>query len=298
MSRQEEFMITLPNRSEITLHTTINTAEAGNRRPTLLLLHFWGGSNRTFSPLILQLQHEFNIIAPSLRGWGRSSKPEDPGAYRIADWVEDIVQLIAYMQTARPTLLANGLFLVGHSIGGKIAQVLLSRPEVGGILKGLVLLAPAPAGSFRLPTREMQEQQMHAFDDTDSARFVVENVLLGYPTAVSESKIAALAADGVCGGAGVKKALPNYGMVEDYEDVVKEAVESKCRGGTLKMLVIVGSLDRVEVPANVQERVVNMLRDGGAKVTLKTLDDVGHLMPVEAPQMLAECTVNFLESSL
>jgi pimeloyl-ACP methyl ester carboxylesterase len=51
--------------------------------------------------------------------------------------------------------------LVGHSLGGKISQLIASRRPEG--LVGLVLVAPAPPTPLRFPD-EMRETQIHAYD--------------------------------------------------------------------------------------------------------------------------------------
>ncbi|KAB5530552.1 hypothetical protein GE09DRAFT_395912 [Coniochaeta sp. 2T2.1] len=58
-------------------------------------------------------------------------------------------------------------------MGAKVTQLLVvSLPAV----RGLILISPAPPTPLALPP-EMREQQMHAYDDADSAQFVAKNVL-------------------------------------------------------------------------------------------------------------------------
>ena len=294
----EDLLISLPNRNDVELHTIITKLTPASDYPTLLLLHFWGGSNRTYARLISQLQTKFNIVAPSLRGWGRSSRPDNQQAYRIEDYAEDISDLIVYLKTQRPALVGNGVLLAGHSMGGKIAQVLLLRSELKDILKGLVLIAPAPAKSFQLPTAEMREQQRNAYNSIVSARFVFENVGIAHPDAIGQAEIAALAEGAVGGSEPAKVAWPEYGMGEDYGDAVVKAVRKTWQMGQLKVLVVSGKLDQIETPSNVEIEVVERLRGAGADVTMKTLDDVGHFIPVEAPEALAGNIETFVKEKI
>lgn len=81
MSTLIEKTIQVPSTSgPIELDTVINVCSSvrAKTRPTLLLLHFWGGSKRTWRRVVEELKDECNVIAPSLRGWGRSSRPMDP----------------------------------------------------------------------------------------------------------------------------------------------------------------------------------------------------------------------------
>lgn len=201
----------------------------------------------------------------------------------MKDFAEDIVLLLRELQASQPELLEKGVVFAGHSMGGKIAQVLLTRPEIQALLKGVVLVAPAPAGSFRLPD-DMREQQIHAYDAKESTRFVIQNVLLSRPDAISEEQLGVVVDDAFAGGEAARKAWPGYGMAEDYEKNVVEAAEDWEK--ELKVLVVLGELDGVETMENVEKRVVRILRDAGALVDVEVLMGVGHLVPVEAGEAL------------
>ncbi|KAF2769722.1 alpha/beta-hydrolase [Teratosphaeria nubilosa] len=281
----------------VILHTLLTRPSLPSGRPALLLLHFWGGSNATFTPLISHLQDEHKIIAPSLRGWGLSTGPDHSDQYHITDYAGDIIQLLYYLKNQKPDLLAGGVILVGHSMGGKIAQYLLTRPEVQILVQGVVLLAPAPIGAFALPTEQMQEQQIHAYDSTESAAMVFRNVLLGKPDAVEDEAIVMLVRDAVGGYQWATRAWPAYGMGEDYEGEVRNAV-GIAMPRHLSVLVATGELDRVETPTNVKERVAELLKAAGADVSLVDFVSVGHLVPIEAPKAVAEAMLTWMHSSV
>lgn len=239
-----------------------------------------------------QLEDEFNSIAPSLRGWGQSSKPSRSNAYRILDHAADIDGLIQGFRTQQPHLFAHGIILVGHSMGGKIAQLLLASLADYSLVKGLVLVAPAPSGGFALP-EDMREQQVHAYDNNDSATFVMENVLLGKPDKVDQNM---LAEDATSGSPEAKAAWPAYGMAEDHEHTVVAALKRYSHEAQIpRILVVAGELDRVETPENIEKRVSKVLSDAGASVQTVTLQDVGHLIPVEAPELLSQAVSRFAE---
>ncbi|KAK1084091.1 hypothetical protein LTR48_005770 [Friedmanniomyces endolithicus] len=266
----------------IHLHTIISTPNqpTSPTRPALVLFHFWGGAYNTYRPLITHLCSDFALIVPSLRGWGESSRPTNPGAYRTADYGADIVALLQKLNSDSPELFSNGVVLVGHSMGAKIAQLLLTQQHLlppSVMIRGLVLLAPAPAGSHSLPP-EMREQQVHAYDNVASAEFVVRNVLLGRLDAVSDRVVGEIVADAVAGSEGARAAWPRgYGKY----------------GGALRVLVLVGELDRVETEQSVKKRTVGVLLQSGAGVKAVTLSGTGHLSPVEAQKEVADAIRGF-----
>lgn len=100
--------------------------------PALILLHFWGGSSRTFSKLIPLLSSTYSVFAVNFRGWGFSTGPPSPEAYSISNLADDIQSLIPLLHQIKEFVL------IGHSMGGKVAQLFASRRPSG--LKGIFWL--------------------------------------------------------------------------------------------------------------------------------------------------------------
>ncbi|KAJ7052786.1 Alpha/Beta hydrolase protein [Mycena amicta] len=275
MSSTTDYSIQTAESTILDVHTSWPAANT-KHTPTLLFVHFWGGSWRTFDKLAALLAPSYPLVIPSLRGWGKSMGPADGSRYRILDHAEDIEALVAAPVLRNAGFFQDGLVLVGHSMGGKIAQLLAVRGNLR--VKSLVLIGPAPLGKLELPL-EMREQQKTAYATKESAAMVMQHVLLAPGSAVGEDTIGRLVDDCLAGSEGAKKAWPEYGMQEDYRDLL-ERLE-------LPVQVVVGALDIVEPRERVKEEVVRVLENAGAVVSLTVLDGVGHLIPVEAPEQLA-----------
>ena len=112
--------------------------DIGDKQPALVLLHYWGGTGRTWDLVIRELAGRHRCVAPDLRGWGMSDKKAD--GYDLHTQADDVAALIASLELPQ-------YVLIGQSMGGKIAQILASRRPKG--LKGLVLVAPAPPRADR-----------------------------------------------------------------------------------------------------------------------------------------------------
>jgi pimeloyl-ACP methyl ester carboxylesterase len=115
------------------LYADVRSAAA----PALVFLHYWGGSRRTWHPVLTRLRPDQAFVAYDQRGWGDSANA--PGSYDMERLTDD----------ARSVIAASGYteyVLVGHSMGGKVAQALAARRPAG--LAGVVLVAPAPAAPF------------------------------------------------------------------------------------------------------------------------------------------------------
>ncbi len=105
--------------------------------PLVLLLHGFPESSESWRDVLPQLAEAgFRAIAPDLRGYGGTDRPED--GYDLDTLANDVVELARYLQPGRP------VHLVGHDWGGVIAyHVAAMHPEVVDRLA--VVNAPHPA---------------------------------------------------------------------------------------------------------------------------------------------------------
>ena len=113
-------------------HDTITAAAArfhlvsAGSGPPLLLLHGWPEFWLTWEPVMHRLADRFKLLAPDLRGFGESDKPDGPwGADRHA---RDMLALLDALGVER-------LGVVGHDVGGAVMQSLarLAPARFGGL---------------------------------------------------------------------------------------------------------------------------------------------------------------------
>jgi pimeloyl-ACP methyl ester carboxylesterase len=83
--------------------------------PPLLLLHGWPEFWLTWEPVMQRLAGRFTLIAPDLRGFGASDKPDGP--HGAAEHAVDLVALLDALGVAR-------VGVVGHDVGGAVMQAL------------------------------------------------------------------------------------------------------------------------------------------------------------------------------
>jgi len=241
--------------------------------PTLVLLHYWGGSVRTWEPLLDRLRGLLpaapDVLAVDARGWGRSRGLPGPfGLHRLAD-------------DTRAVLAEAGVqdhVLVGHSMGGKVAQLVAADRPVG--LRGVVLVAPAPARPAPGVTAEYREGLSHAYDSDESVGAAVEQVLTASP--LSETARARVVEDSRASAERARAEWPLHGIAEDVSDRTRQIAAPT--------LVVAGELDRVEPPAVLRSHLLPYLADA----RLEVLPGSGHLVPLEAPEALAAAVATFL----
>jgi pimeloyl-ACP methyl ester carboxylesterase len=166
--------------------------------------------------------------------------------------------------------------LVGHSMGGKVAQIVAARRPAS--LLGLLLVAPAPPTPMPVP--EAQRGEMLA---SYMSRDGVEQALLvlaGSP--LSQVSRGRVIEDTLRGAIGAKREWIKRGMIADVS-IGLEAV-------TVPTIVVIGDLDRVEHESALRQAFGRFL----PHATFLVLAGVGHLSPLERPGELAAACLDLL----
>jgi len=121
---------------------------------TLLLIHGFGGQARQWRYQIEEFSRDNRVIAPDLRGHGRSSRPKD--GYEMARLLADVTAVLDHLKIIEPVIL------IGHSFGVAIAtEFAWTYPER---VSRLILVAGAGEYNianpykvlFRLPTEAIR----------------------------------------------------------------------------------------------------------------------------------------------
>ncbi|MGY0055168.1 alpha/beta fold hydrolase [Streptomyces sp. LZ34] len=229
--------------------------------PALVFLHYWGGSHRTWQPVIEHLDPEQTFVSYDHRGWGEST--EVPGPYGIEQLTDDAERVI-------DELGYGEYVVVGHSMGGKVAQALASRRPAG--LKGVVLVAPAPPAPVGV-TPESQEALAHAYDNDETIGQSIDLVLTrGELSAEARRQVHE---DSSRAGVAARMAWPRQALVEDITDRVGAI--------NVPVLVLGGSDDKVDPPQVLREHLLPLI----PTATLTELGGTGHLSPLEVPAQVA-----------
>lgn len=115
----------------IDLDGAVQLEEHGSAGPTVVLVHGLGSSLLNWRPVAPLLARDFRVIAPDLRGHGRSAMPRDAGLD------ENLALLAALIERE----VGHSVTLVGSSMGGLLSLLLAAaRPD---LVERLVLVSPA-----------------------------------------------------------------------------------------------------------------------------------------------------------
>lgn len=236
--------------------------QQGMGAPAFVFLHYWGGTTRTWDHVVDRLTRDFRSVALDQRGWGRSAAPAE--GYALADLAADAQGVIAALDLER-------YVLVGHSMGGKVAQLIASRRPAG--LAGLALVAPAPPVPMALPPK-VREGMVHAYASRESIVATVEQVLA--PDGLAPGDLERVITDSLAGAVPARAAWPLATSQEDISAAIS-AID-------VPVIIISGGNDRVDPPGVLRRELLARL-PGACMVELP---GVGHLAPLEAPGDIAD----------
>lgn len=236
-------------------------------RPALVFLHYWGGSAATWRKVVACLSGEARCVAVNQRGWGGSTVAD--GRYDLHSMADDVLAVIARLGLGR-------VVLVGHSMGGKVAQIVAqAKPaEVGG----LVLVAPAPPTPMPIP-EEARRAMLQSYQSAAGVEQALR-VLAGPSLTAGERQ--GVVADTLAGEPGAKRAWTEQGMASDL-GIAPGDVQ-------VPLTLLVGSLDQVEQP----ERLRAVFGAVTPQARFVEVPGVGHLLPLEAPEAVASACRDML----
>jgi pimeloyl-ACP methyl ester carboxylesterase len=175
----------------------LNVVETGAGNTALVFLHFWGGSSRSWGPVIERLAKTQRCVAIDFRGWGESDKSAND--YRLETLADDVCIVISQLGL-------RDFVVIGHSMGGKVAQLVAARRPTG--LKQLILIAPAPPTALKVPA-EQRQGMITAYQSRAGVMSIISALSL------SEEHRELIVEEILRGSPGAKRAWPELGMLED-----------------------------------------------------------------------------------
>lgn len=246
------------------------TSSSCSTPPVFVCLHFLGGSAREWDDVSEQLGSDARCLALDLPGFGDAA---DVPGYGIAAMADAVIEWVRAEEVER-------WFLVGHSMGAKVALAVARRVEdrEAGLagLAGLVLLAGSPPSPE--PMEEERRQAMiswiasdPATRDTEAQTFIANNVGAPLPSTPMRSAVA----DVLRASPAAWTAWLETGSREDW-----------ChRIGVLRSpsLIVSGSDDADLGPATQACLMAPHL----AHHRLVVLEGAKHLLPMEQPKAVA-----------
>lgn len=239
--------------------------------PPVLLLHGGALDHRLWEPQIAELARTHRVVAPDLRGHGRSPTPDAPFRH-----VDDVAALVRALDLGPVTV-------AGISLGATVAvDLALEAPDL--VARLVVSGAGAGGAEFRDPaTLDLLARWAQAEQDRDRARWVEIFLELGFgvgrPFADVDPGVLAHVR------AMTDDTLDHH--VPDGRPVLPTPVPdaaARARGLEIPVLAVVGLLDSPD-----HQRMARDLADDVVEVP-----GAGHYPNLEAPDVVTGALLAFL----
>jgi 3-oxoadipate enol-lactonase len=247
-------------------------AAGAGRSPALLLIHGFPLDNHLWDAQLRGLAAEAHVIAPDLRGHGRSDAPAGP--YTMEQHADDLAGLLDHLGI-------QGAVVAGLSMGGYIAFALWRRHP--GRVQGLILLdtraePDTPEGRKNRDVTAARVPQIGArgLAEEQAPRLLAPASLANL--ILRQRTVAMLARQRV---AGIVAALGG----------LRDRVDSRPTLPTITVptLVIVGAEDALTPPTDART-----IADGIPGARLAIIPGAGHLSPLERPRTVNAALRGFL----
>ncbi|MBC8136582.1 MAG: alpha/beta hydrolase [Fibrella sp.] len=241
-------------------------------RRDVLLLHGWPNSSRIWQSLAETLivaaapAVSLHIFAPDLRGFGDSGKPAT--GYTCERFAQDVAEVTT-------ALNLRDYLLVGHSMGGKIAQIVAAKNP--SELSALALLTPgllAPSPPVDVSAR------IASYGDAGKTRTMLAGWAM-HPLSAKDE--AMLTEDGLRTGRDAWNGWLETMRNEDFASLAAQIA--------VTTLVIGAAKDPQRTEEELQSGVVSQI----AGSTYASIPMVGHLPHLEDPILLGSLLINFMD---
>ncbi|KTT56906.1 alpha/beta hydrolase [Pseudomonas oryzihabitans] len=241
-------------------------SQQGSGSPTFVLLHFLGGSHRTWFPTVPYLDGVHRCVALNTPGFGDAAEVDGYSVAEMADQVDASIRALGLERC----------ILVGHSMTGKVAVVLAARrPEY---LTGLILVAPSPPGPQPMSEADRDAQRAYGKSRAEAEAFVDESSAHRLPDAIREVAIA----DAQRLNLAAWRAWVDHGSREDWSERIPTL--------DYPVLLVCGADDQ-QVPGPDEQRRTTLAAFPHSR--LEVIPGAGHLMPLQTPQALAPLMLDF-----
>ena len=290
-------------RVELATGVGLDVVDIGPRDgETLIFLHGFPESHRTWRHQLVALSQRYRCIAPDQRGYRGSDKPEGVDAYSADKLIADIFALADALGVERFTI-------VGHDWGGAIAWgVALAGQASGRVTRAVIANAPHPHLFQRLlldnPEQRAASQYMRIFRDPANDALIEREGLVGIlkrgvswerSAAMPDAERDRLLADWQRPGAAramlnwYRATALNIPSADDSAPERPAFVDAPFPPLAIPTLVI-WALDDLALPACNLDGLEAYVTD----LTVERVPGVGHFVPWEAAEVVTSAMTRWL----
>lgn len=242
--------------------------------PAVMLLHGFPTSSHLWRELVPILSPGFRAIAPDLLGYGDSARPTDAELHIRAQ--------AGYVRELLEELGAEDLAVVGHDIGGGVAQLL----ALDGGVRTLALIDPISFDSWPIEGVRMLQQAGAEQYDESFVRQVLEvtfDLGMGHRLRLGDADLAEYVRPWTADPVALRRAALGI------DGVGLEGTEERLAGLDARALILWGEDDPFQ-PSSLAERLADALPGSTAAV----LPGCSHFLTEDAADTVLPLIADYL----
>ncbi|SDB24968.1 Pimeloyl-ACP methyl ester carboxylesterase [Flavobacteriaceae bacterium MAR_2010_188] len=246
-----------------------NYEKFGDGDQTIILLHYFGGSAKSWDWTIEFLKKDFTIIALTLPGFGNTRAFKSPSIKTFSEYLKDFMAHLGLTE----------YYLVGHSMSAKLILAAVSNMK-RGLPNALILVCPSPPTVEKMSDKD-RSKMLELPDRKDS-----EN-------SVDKATVKKLSGDklemAISTNLEVEEKTWKWWVEKGMVNNISKAIDS------MKILtfVIASEKDPIIPIDSIYSEVLPNIKNHQLKVIKKS----GHLLPLERPKKLATTIKQFIEKN-
>lgn len=208
--------------------------DSGGHLPALVMIHGLSSYGSFWEYQVADLQKDFRVLALDLPGYGQSGKPDAPYtptwyADRVSDWMDAIGLPHA--------------FVVGHSMGGRIAcELALRHPQK---VEKLVLSAPAGFEAFSAGAGDFMKSYWTEARATESSEEQVRANFVAMVFNRTDDGVERLIEERVRWGQSASFASTSVAVSRSIAGMIDEPLLDRAKAITQPTLIVFGTDDKM-----------------------------------------------------
>lgn len=264
---------------------SLNTVQVGDilanyysspqKDDTVVMLHGFGGNKNNWLRLAQQLNQNYQVIAPDLKGHGANVRDVND-SYHISDQVDFVHSFLGKLGVTK-------FHLAGNSMGGAIASLYAARYP--GQVKSLILISPAGVHDVPSDLDLMLEEGKNPLIATNEEEFakLMDFVMVEKP--FIPAAIAKVEAE-----TAVSRVDINRKIFTDIRADLELDLNKEFNSISAPTLIIWGDQDQAINVANI-DKYADLIPNAEKAV----IKGIGHVSMIEVPEYTAELMRPYLK---
>ena len=247
------FSMNLPNQLK---------TETSGERISLVFLHYFGGSSKSWKFVIPYLEKDFNCLAIDMPGFGNTPPLSQPSLKNYSGFVREYLRKLSIQK----------YILIGHSMGGKIALQCVLDDQNQHTIEKLILIAPSPPSFEAIP--KAKQKKMRLVPDRNESRKSVEADTV---VKLSDERL--------------EVAIQSPLEVDLKSRIwwINEGIHHSIAQESKQIKIPITIITSEDDPAITKQMTENeTLTHLPSLIQLETVSHIGHLLPLEAPELTAQ----------